>query len=67
MPPIQSTPSSPASESSSDVHVVSVQGKAITLVGTLHVSRESADLVRNVIEGEKPDHVCVELDPRRFE
>jgi len=67
MPPIQSTPSSPASESSSDVHVVSVQGKEITLVGTLHVSRESADLVRNVIEGEKPDHVCVELDPRRFE
>ena len=44
MPPIQSTPSSPASQSSSDVHVVSVQGKEITLVGTIHVSRRHSHL-----------------------
>ena len=53
--------------SSPDVHVVSVRGKTIILVGTVHVSQESADLVRQVIEEEKPDGVCVELDTRRFE
>lgn len=37
------------------------------LVGTAHVSRESADLVREVIERFRPDRVCVELDPQRFE
>ena len=51
----------------SDVHVLSVRDKVIVLVGTIHVSQESADLVRNVIEEEKPDGVCVELDARRFE
>jgi pheromone shutdown-related protein TraB len=30
------------------------------------VSRESAELVRRVIEEERPDHVCVELDEQRF-
>ena len=52
---------------SPDVHVLSVWDKTIVLVGTIHVSQESADLVRNVIEEEKPDGVCVELDERRFE
>ena len=51
----------------SDVHVISVRDKTIVLVGTVHVSQESVDLVRNVIEEEKPDGVCVELDARRFE
>jgi pheromone shutdown-related protein TraB len=36
-------------------------------VGTAHISRESADLVREVIENERPDCVCVELDAQRFE
>lgn len=35
-------------------------------MGTAHVSRESADLVRRVIEHESPDAVCVELDPQRY-
>jgi len=35
-------------------------------VGTAHVSRESADLVRRVIETERPDRVCIELDPQRY-
>jgi pheromone shutdown-related protein TraB len=52
---------------SPDVHVLKVGDKTIVLVGTVHVSRESADLVRSVIEEEKPDGVCVELDDRRFE
>lgn len=50
-----------------DVQVVSVSEKSIILIGTAHVSQESADLVRTVIEQERPDCVCVELDSRRFE
>jgi pheromone shutdown-related protein TraB len=38
----------------------------VILVGTAHVSRESAELVRRVIETERPDRVCIELDPQRF-
>jgi len=53
--------------SSPDVHVVSVPSKTIILVGTVHVSQDSANLVRQAIEEEKPDGVCVELDTRRFE
>lgn len=54
-------------EQSEDVHVVTVEGKKLILVGTAHVSRESAELVKRIIEQEKPDRVCVELDARRFE
>jgi pheromone shutdown-related protein TraB len=36
------------------------------LIGTAHVSQESADLVRQVIDREQPDCVCVELDAQRF-
>jgi pheromone shutdown-related protein TraB len=38
-----------------------------TLIGTAHVSQESADLVRQVIDREQPDCVCVELDAQRFQ
>ena len=53
--------------SSPEVHVLTVQDKTIILVGTVHVSQQSADLVRAVIEEERPDAVCVELDARRYE
>ncbi len=36
-------------------------------MGTAHVSQKSVDLVREVIESEQPDCVCVELDEKRFE
>lgn len=52
---------------SQDVHRISIGGREIILVGTAHVSQQSADLVREVIEHEKPDRVCVELDERRYE
>lgn len=42
------------------------QGRTFVLVGTAHVSRESAELVRSVIESERPDAVAVELDERRY-
>lgn len=41
--------------------------KEIVLLGTAHVSRESAELVTKVIQAEKPDTVCVELCPSRYE
>ena len=50
-----------------DVHVIEIDGREFILVGTAHVSRESADLVREVIEKERPDCVCIELDAQRFE
>jgi pheromone shutdown-related protein TraB len=52
---------------SSDVHRVEVDGREIWLVGTAHVSQRSVDLVREVIEREMPDAVCVELDAGRYE
>ncbi len=49
-----------------DVHFVERNGRQFIIVGTAHVSQESADLVRRVIEQEKPDVVCVELDEQRY-
>ncbi|MGE3499502.1 MAG: TraB/GumN family protein [Candidatus Binatia bacterium] len=50
-----------------DVHRVIADGRVYVLVGTAHVSRESAELVERVIAAEQPDSICIELDPRRFE
>jgi pheromone shutdown-related protein TraB len=49
-----------------DVSVVRTGDREFILVGTAHISRNSADLVRRVIANERPDRVCVELDPQRF-
>ncbi len=49
-----------------DVVAIELAGREIILVGTAHISRESVDLVRRVIEEEQPDCVCVELDERRY-
>jgi len=50
-----------------DVKFVDVDGREFILVGTAHISRESANLVHEVIEQERPDAVCLELDQQRFE
>ncbi len=52
---------------SPDVHLVKQDGRQFILVGTAHISRESVELVRQVIEKEHPDCVCIELDARRYE
>jgi len=44
-----------------------MEDKEIILVGTAHVSNESADLVERVIEEEKPDTVAVELCQSRYQ
>ncbi|MCM3761388.1 TraB/GumN family protein [Alkalihalobacillus oceani] len=46
---------------------ISQDGKEFILVGTAHVSKKSAEQVKEVIEAERPDAVCVELDQQRFE
>ena len=51
---------------SDDVHILQFGDKKIFLVGTAHISQDSIDLVREVIESEEPDCVCVELDEKRF-
>jgi pheromone shutdown-related protein TraB len=48
-----------------DVVRLMVDDRTFILVGTAHISRESAELVRRVIETERPDRVCIELDERR--
>jgi pheromone shutdown-related protein TraB len=49
------------------VRILEVDGREFIIVGTAHISRESADLVREVVEKEQPDCVCIELDAQRFE
>ena len=50
-----------------NVHRITLGGREIILIGTAHVSRESADLVERTIDKEKPDTVCVELCKPRYE
>ncbi|WP_088033691.1 TraB/GumN family protein [Evansella clarkii] len=44
-----------------------INGKELILIGTAHVSRHSAEQVKEVIEAEQPDTVCIELDKQRYE
>lgn len=48
-----------------DVSLLTTGDKRIVLVGTAHISEESAILVRQVIRSVQPDTVMVELDQRR--
>jgi pheromone shutdown-related protein TraB len=41
--------------------------KEYILIGTAHVSKNSAELVKEVIETEQPDSVCIELDQGRYQ
>lgn len=43
-----------------------MNGKEYILIGTAHVSKHSAEQVKEVIEAERPDSVCVELDEQRY-
>jgi pheromone shutdown-related protein TraB len=50
-----------------NVNRITYKDKTIVLVGTAHVSQESINLVKQVIESEKPDTVCVELCESRYQ
>lgn len=46
---------------------VQLEDKEIILIGTAHVSKQSAEQVKEVIEAEKPDSICIELDEPRYQ
>ena len=46
----------------SNIHRLNIDGKEIILIGTAHVSKYSAEEVKEIIELEQPDSVCIELD-----
>lgn len=50
-----------------NVERINLDGRQIILVGTAHVSKQSAMEVKTVIEAERPDTVCVELCQSRFQ
>lgn len=50
-----------------NIRRIRINEKEIVLVGTAHVSRESAEQVERVIEEERPDTVCVELCQARYD
>ena len=52
---------------SKDVNWVKYKEKELIIIGTAHISKQSAELVSEVIRAENPDIVCVELDKQRFE
>jgi len=52
---------------SENVHRIEMGGRQIILIGTAHVSRRSVDEVKELIEEEKPDTVCVELCQSRYQ
>ncbi len=57
----------PAHEYGDDVHLIEHENQTILLVGTAHISSESVELVKVVIEQEQPDCVCLELDDKRYQ
>ena len=48
-------------------HHLTFEEKDIILLGTAHVSKESAEMVEKVIHEEKPDTVCIELCQSRYQ
>ncbi|WP_087973873.1 TraB/GumN family protein [Oceanobacillus rekensis] len=44
-----------------------MNNKEYILIGTAHVSKHSAEQVKEVIEAEQPDSVCIELDEGRYQ
>lgn len=43
------------------------QDKEIILIATAHVSKDSVELVKQVVDEEKPDSICIELDDDRYQ
>ncbi|MBA3005278.1 MAG: TraB/GumN family protein [Proteobacteria bacterium] len=57
----------PSKDYPEDVHVIHNNNRTILLVGTAHISQESVALVQEVIQQERPDGVCIELDEKRYQ
>lgn len=46
---------------------INYDNKELILIGTAHVSKQSALQVKEIIEQEQPDSVCIELDSQRYQ
>ena len=51
---------------SENITRIDLDGKEVILIGTAHVSQKSAEEVKELIELERPDSVCIELDEQRY-
>jgi pheromone shutdown-related protein TraB len=49
------------------VHRLTLDDKEYMILGTAHVSRESAEKVASIIQEERPDTVCIELCQSRYQ
>lgn len=49
------------------IHRINYEDKEIILIGTAHVSPESVRQVKETIDTEQPDAVCIELDEGRYQ
>ena len=54
-------------DNAKSVQHLKTEDKQVILIGTAHVSRESAQQVRQLIQEENPDTVCVELCQSRYQ
>ncbi len=55
------------SDKSENITRIFLDEKEFILIGTAHVSKLSAEQVKEVIESERPDSVCIELDEQRYQ
>jgi pheromone shutdown-related protein TraB len=51
---------------SQTIRRIELKDRVIVLAGTVHISLESTEEVRSLIEAEKPGRVCVEIDESRY-
>ena len=51
---------------SQTIRRIELKGRVVILAGTVHISQESTQEVRELIEAEKPGRVCVEIDEGRY-
>lgn len=52
---------------SENIHHLDLEGREIILIGTAHISKASVEEVKDLIENEKPDTVCIELCQARYQ
>ena len=53
--------------SENNITRIFLDDKEFILIGTAHISKQSAEQVKEVIQLEKPDSVCIELDEQRYQ
>jgi pheromone shutdown-related protein TraB len=52
---------------SDTINRITIEGREIILIGTAHVSHESVNEVKETIDNENPDRVCIEIDEGRYQ